>query len=417
MPLTFLLRAPSPPPYDRRHKGYGTSSPRPRDIVSTVAGRVLRRSPAALLMLLVPCALLIYVFTHPVRSLSLARTSISQKIMAMHAPSLAPSTATPSRILLVSAYFPLNKSKHSQFEYHKWLLNFVGQVKTDMYVFVPPEMEEVIQDMREDLPIYINTTYSSISDLPPLSPLQDSFNAQHYIDPEAAKRSAELYMIWAAKPYFVREAIQNVKLAGYGVDYQENGGNYDYVFWIDAGSMREPHAFVDWPNFDKVEQIWNNGSRLTGTPAEDLILIPLEHPIPKRFAAWEERDGPIDAGDKTSSSEGSLFGGKPKALEWWLDAYFSYMRYYLSEGHFIGNDQSIMNALFMLYPERFITVWNRDPRAPSSPGLSHYGGLGYCGDPWYYYISWMGKDVERKRMNAIRRSNPGGDRRSSPHLW
>jgi len=42
-----------------------------------------------------------------------------------------------------------------------------------------------------------------------------------------------------------------------------------------------------------------------------------------------------------------------------------------------------MNTLFILYPERFITIWNRDPRSPTSPGQSYYGGQGYCGDPWY----------------------------------
>jgi hypothetical protein len=86
----------------------------------------------------------------------------------------------------------------------------------------------------------------------------------------------------------------------------------------------------------------------------------------------------------TDALSGSLFGGTPHALDWFLDIYFSYMYYYLEKGLFIGKDQSIMNTLFILYPERFITIWNRDPRAPDSYGQQKiYGGMGYCGDPWY----------------------------------
>jgi hypothetical protein len=80
---------------------------------------------------------------------------------------------------------------------------------------------------------------------------------------------------------------------------------------------------------------------------------------------------------------GSLFGGHPEAIQWWLDTFITYTKHYLAQGFFVGKDQSIMNAIVLLYPERFFTLYARDPRAPASPGLSHYGWLGYCSDPWY----------------------------------
>jgi len=79
---------------------------------------------------------------------------------------------------------------------------------------------------------------------------------------------------------------------------------------------------------------------------------------------------------------GSFFGGAPAAIEWYLDAFMTYTRHYMELGYFAGKDQEVINALLLLYPEHFITLFARDPRAPSSPGQSYYGWLGYCGDPW-----------------------------------
>ncbi|EJD44263.1 hypothetical protein AURDEDRAFT_65405 [Auricularia subglabra TFB-10046 SS5] len=316
------------------------------------------------------------------------------------APSSVPAGGRPAPVLLVSAYFPLNKSKHSLHQSFTWLQNFYGQVATDLYVFVPPDMEDGVRKMRGQLPMHINTTFALQSDVPVLADLRATFEENVKIDFEACKHNPALYMVWAAKPYFVREAMHNVRASGRGVG-GEGDGSYRYVFWVDAGSMREKHSFAHWPDVSRLDALWAEGAQLTGTPKDDLLLIPIEHPVPSHFADYQEKDGPIDERHNYESAEGSLFGGSPKALEWWMDAYFSYLRHWAAKGLFVGKDQSIMNSLFVLFPERFITVWNRDPRAPSSPGMSYYGGLGYCGDPWFYYFFWLSNESERDGMNTI----------------
>jgi hypothetical protein len=104
-----------------------------------------------------------------------------------------------------------------------------------------------------------------------------------------------LGQVWAAKPYFVREAIRNLRAAG---------REYDYVLWMDAGSMREPHAYAAWPDVNTLNAFWEQGARLTGTNRDDLILIPIERNIPPAFAKWQEDDGPQDALHDHNTSEG-----------------------------------------------------------------------------------------------------------------
>jgi|SRR6188768_2814678 len=88
------------------------------------------------------------------------------------------------------------------------------------------------------------------------------------------------------------------------------GRTFDYVLWIDAGSMREKHGYAQWPDAARLEALWTDGSRVTGTDRDDLILIPLERNIPERFADWQEEDGPLDALHDLNNSEGAVFAGR-----------------------------------------------------------------------------------------------------------
>ncbi|KAH7107949.1 hypothetical protein BKA62DRAFT_680509 [Auriculariales sp. MPI-PUGE-AT-0066] len=365
----------------------------------TVGTRLARRSPVALLLLLVPLVLTVWALLNPFAAAQYLPTWITRHWGG--APTKKPIGSDGlqvnggASVLLVSAYFPLGKSKHSWLQYYNWISNFYGQIQADLYVFVPPEMGEVVHKIRgPNLPLHVNTTFAWAHEIPPLQHLQREFAAQVALDPEAYKHNAELYQVWAAKPYFVREAMRNLRATG--------RREYDYVLWIDAGSMRETHPFAAWPDVGTLDRFFEQGARLTGTPRNDLILIPIERNIPSRFAKWQEDDGPLDALHDLNTSEGSLFGGSPHALEWYIDIYFTYLYYYLDMGLFVGKDQSIMNTLFVLYPERFITIWNRDPRAKNSPGQQRiYGGMGYCGDPWFYYFFVMATEAERIMMNRM----------------
>jgi len=271
-------------------------------------------------------------------------------------------------------------------------------------------MAPLIQSLRGDLPITINTTYLSPFDIPPLkdSPatdegydIRDKYQQMWSWDREKRRHNPELYAIWTAKPYFLDEGLRNSDIA------------YDYAFWTDAGSFRDPHSYTLWPDPKRVREVWEEGSKGSGTREEDLLFFPMWGPPHPSMQYWSEGMGPID----NEFSEGSFFGGTPHTIKWWRSLYFTYHDRYLSLGIFVGKDQTLINALFLLNPRRIISVWLGDPTPPSPPNSSalddkriHSRGLfgssesntplGACGSTWYYYQFFFASESERESMRG-----------------
>lgn len=254
-------------------------------------------------------------------------------------PTISESTITKpqKRILLVSAFYPLAKSKHTDAEYADWLWRFLGHVSTDIYFFTTPEMEPLVRRARDALPpktlndskstssphtsLIINTTFSSPFSIPPLLPYRDKYEQMHTWDREKDRHSPELYAIWNAKPWFLREGLQNMRMQGHGEEY-------DYTFWTDAGSFRHDHAYDMWPDAARVEEVWEAGFQLQMeqwkaldamrdgmrgdyaewdatqerekgrkaevTRKEDLVFFPVYQLPGKAELGWKESLGPID---------------------------------------------------------------------------------------------------------------------------
>ncbi|KAF5383500.1 hypothetical protein D9757_006169 [Collybiopsis confluens] len=291
------------------------------------------------------------------------------------------------QILLVSGLFPLAKSKHSKEEYRTWLSLFLGSVTTDIYFFTSPELADLVAEVRGNLPIVINTTFSTPFDIPPLAPFREAYTRMHALDRERARHSTELYAIWNGKPYYLDEALKNSEK------------KYSYAFWCDAGSFRHEHVYQNWPDSSRVEQIWEEASGLSGVAKEELLFFPMWEPPHASMNFWQDSLGPVD----TDFSEGSFFGGSPQSIRWWTELFYLYHDYYLKQGIFVGKDQTLINALFLLYPSRVITVWVTDPDAPAHRGLvsSVEGPLGTCGDNWYYYQFWLSDVQSRNKMRKI----------------
>ena len=72
-----------------------------------------------------------------------------------------------------------------------------------------------------------------------------------------------------------------------------------------------------------------------------------------------------------------MFGGTPKAVEWYNRAYFTYFYHYMDRGLFVGVDQALWNSLMYLWPKRFVSVYANDDQTmgPNSGGM----GPGQCG--------------------------------------
>ncbi|KDR75458.1 hypothetical protein GALMADRAFT_69081 [Galerina marginata CBS 339.88] len=310
-----------------------------------------------------------------------------------------PQSPNGTKVLVVSAMFPLAKSKHSKKDYETWLGRFLGTITTDVYMYTTPELAETLRQIRGDLPITINASYSSPFEVPHLRGLEETYTRMNNMDKEKWHHSPGLYAVWNAKPFLLDSAVKHLKA---------NGRVYDYAFWNDGGSFRTNHQYNEWPSPARVEQVWEEGSRLTGKRREDLLFFPIFQLPVKKLRVWEEGMGPID--NPVQFSEGSFFGGAESTIEWFSRVFYAYHKHYLSRGYFVGIDQDLFNALFLLFPERIFTVWTNDPSAPAHQGVTpspslmpslERGFLGECGAEWFYYQFWLADQPTRDTMRTI----------------
>ncbi|KAF7299133.1 hypothetical protein MIND_00861800 [Mycena indigotica] len=298
------------------------------------------------------------------------------------------------KILLVSAFFPFSKSKHTMQEYEQWLSRFLQPITTDVYFYAPPEIEPLVRKCRGDLPITIDTTYASPFDIPPLAGRRQRYEEMHSQDREKFRHSPELYAVWNAKPFFLDDALNRVS----------HSQKYDYAFWNDAGSFRARHDYTHWPDPARVQHLWQQASLLSHQPPADLLFFPLTGVPHPSMRHWTQDHGPID----NEVSEGSFFGGSPSTVSWWRQTFYNYHDYYLQLGLFVGKDQTLINAIFLLFPSRIFAVWLGDPDAPAHNGLLplvDQGPLGNCGPEWFYYQFWLASPAERSGMHDIWESN------------
>ncbi|KAF7291644.1 hypothetical protein HMN09_01255600 [Mycena chlorophos] len=337
-------------------------------------------------LLLLPCAaalLTLFYFLH-------TEPQVRSDIPTQYPPPTRPTTPATSNanILIVSAFFPFAKSKHSLSDYESWLARFLQPITTDMYFYTSTEMEPLVRRCRGSLPITIDTKYASPFDIPPLSGLRDKYNEMHRLDREQERHSPELYAVWNAKPFFLDDALSKLNKT------------YEYAFWNDAGSFRSEHQYKQWPSPARVEELWKEGAELTKQKPEDLLFFPITGVPHPSLRYWVQDHGPID----NEVSEGSFFGGSPSTISWWRNTFYAYHDYYMNLGLFVGKDQTLINALFVLFPERLISVWLGDPEAPAHAGLVSKvdeGMLGSCGPEWFYYQFWLASLTEQEEMRDL----------------
>ncbi|EJD32439.1 hypothetical protein AURDEDRAFT_178493 [Auricularia subglabra TFB-10046 SS5] len=295
---------------------------------------------------------------------------------AHQAPTLP--DAEPDRVLLVTAYFPFSSSKHGTWDYDNWMALFLGTMHADVYMFVPPELESKVRAIRGNTGrLTVDTRWNRPHDIPPLADpkRREQLASQREKDREKKYHNADLYAVWAAKPFFVDQALKQAN----------SNESYAFAFWMDVGTFRRPHAFKRWPDVCFLRSVYENVAQ-----RPDAVFMPIQWTPKWGNRGWKEDDGPLDI----DMAIGSVFGGTPAGLQWFNKAYFTYFYHYLDAGYFAGKDQTVWNALLMLFPDRFVTVFASDPQ--TMPGGKNRGqGPGDCGGWWGYYAYWLAPPHER----------------------
>lgn len=207
------------------------------------------------------------------------------------------SSPNQPRILLVTALFELAGSKPTE---DKWLQHFLGKITSDIYIFTTPTLESHILQLRGSNNIIIDTAYSTPFDIPPLKGKQVAYTQMQKKDRQKSpSHTPELSALHNSKPFFLHMALQKVQVNA--------NVTYDYVFWSDIANFHQDHQYRQWPSSSRVQGIWEEGSRLTGTHSDELMFIPMWDLPHKTFVYWNENMGPID----NDFSQGMLYGPPP----------------------------------------------------------------------------------------------------------
>ena len=226
-----------------------------------------------------------------------------------------------STVTIVTAYFRLQKSKHSHTEYNKWMQNSMQSIQVPMVIFTTSELEDEIRRYRKNLPTaYV--TYSSIWESPPGSLFRAVHHAQHAIDPEKRIHAPGLYAVWTAKVWFALVVALHDPF------------RTPYVLWVDAGAFRH-RAYKSWPDNDKFAKIINSCGHDSCMLVERVSAGMSNHQL-----------DPINSrpliGDVIA---GGFFGGKRSAMLWWCNEFFDIVHHRAQHGDFFGKEQTIFNQL------------------------------------------------------------------------
>ena len=302
-------------------------------------------------------------------------------------------TTYASGVLLVSAFFPLNHSHHSDEEYEKWLGNFLGTIRTPIYFFTPPEIAPLVRKQRGSLPITINSSYTDLFDVPPVQGLYDVYHKMHRQNRDRKTEEPGLYAFRTSKPWFLTEAVKNCenKLTP-GIQ------SIKYAFWVDIWNFRDGLTVHDWPDVERVKEVFKEGAEAARRSEDELMFFPMNDVPNLTMQWWKEDMGPFYrnfaqgalplstpaflAKLTRGGSSASFFGGTPNAIEWWKEVYLKYHDYWLFErGAFVGQDGRMFNSLSLLFPGRIITVWPSDPYVQGSL-KDEVNPLGVCGDTY-----------------------------------
>lgn len=125
-------------------------------------------------------------------------------------------------ILLVTAYYPIYKSKYNKDIYNSWISIFFECVTCPVIFFCSSETYEKIHLLAKSNIQFVQRQFDSF-DMMKIEQM-NKWQQWHNIDPEKEIHSPELYAIWAAKQEFVRQAIKLV--------------DSNVYIWCDAGCFR-----------------------------------------------------------------------------------------------------------------------------------------------------------------------------------
>lgn len=251
---------------------------------------------------------------------------------------------------VVTAFYPLGKSKHGVARYHEWLRLFCA-IPCQLVVFTDAASAPLIRSARGERPTVVHERpFDSWSMTTPAR--MEMWRRQMARDPERSIHSPELYAVWAIK----QEAVMEVVATN---PYQSR-----WFIWCDIGIQRQP-AVQPWydtfPSAETCEAIVPPG-RMTF-----LEVSPIPDPIVTVWKTTGKYTGPVPS----ISLGGGCIAGDAAAWQEFSRVYIRVLEDWNAAGRFNGKDQLVF----------FHILVNRLTERPFRLLRAHRFANG-TGDPW-----------------------------------
>lgn len=234
-------------------------------------------------------------------------------------------------LTLVSSYYRI-KSKHKPREYLDWMNNIV-KINKSMVFYSDKKFMPHLKRIRPK--IYHNKTVFNVVEIEDFFSYKNfinQFRSSWKIDFENSYHTVPLYLVWAEKCSFLKQAIEN------------NYFNSSCFYWIDAGYFREKseiHKYIEnWPStkkcFEDPRVTFGNLRNFSGIEKEKILNFDIDSHIYLQ---------------KNFNVAGNLFGGRIQQLLRFISLYYETIKLFVKNNIFIGKDQNIFTYIALSHPE------------------------------------------------------------------
>ncbi len=279
-----------------------------------------------------------------------------------------------SKVTVISVYFRLDKSKHSDDSYKKWLKNFFLSVSSPLVIFTDKNSIGDLLELRNllQLPttLYVtNSIWNVMNENAKKRNRNYTFNyqnKQYLLDREKHIHNPNLYALWNLKSFIVDKIAQ------------DNLYKSSAFIYTDSGAWRN-HILENWPDQNVV-------MNLTSFLNDKILLGQLSH----ESNALSKSDFDFDL------IQGTFFMGSQKALHHFKQGFWRIHDDRFDKGLFVGKDQVLMNIYaYNMSNSIKLDIWRRKC-------TSNF-------DEWFFYQNYLALDKyypctgQRESLLSIKR--------------
>jgi hypothetical protein len=229
---------------------------------------------------------------------------------------------------VVTAYYPIEKAKHSKEHYTAWIQNFC-RIPCPMVIFTTEVYLLELYQLRKTFLDRTRVIVRPFDTFAMTCPSMMAFwQKQVPLDPEKHLHCPELYAIWAMKQECVRTIVS------------QNPYQSKYFIWCDIGIHR-------YSVLDSFYQTFPNDVGVM-CPEGHMCFLEINK-IPEKFMKDRDEGKPMDLVDKIPDAMigGGCILGDAAAWMKFGDVYKDMLKDFALKGWFAGKDQDIYFAILM----------------------------------------------------------------------